>query len=75
MNTTMTQGPKQEPKLVCPRCRATKRIWRKGVVPTRTGQKPRFTCFKCGKTFYSDANPPDKRRQEYKCPAACTIPN
>lgn len=41
----------------CPnrKCGST-RIWRKGKTPTRQGEKQRYVCFTCGRTFYaSDA--------------------
>jgi transposase-like protein len=28
------------------------RVWKKGVVPTKQGNKPRYVCFTCGRTFY-----------------------
>jgi len=39
--------------IVCPnkKCRGT-RIWMKGKTPTRKGEKQRYVCFKCGRTFY-----------------------
>jgi len=43
------------------------KVYRKGVVPTRQGQRERYICWICGRTFYSDYNDrPDLRRQENK---------
>lgn len=39
------------------------RVWKKGVVPTRKGQKVRYVCFTCGKTFYA---PTAKRKPKSK---------
>jgi transposase-like protein len=36
----------------CPRC-GSEKIWKKGLVPTVKGPKARFTCTKCGHTFYT----------------------
>ena len=37
----------------CPnrKCGST-RVWKKGMTPTRQGEKQRYVCFKCGRTFY-----------------------
>ena len=38
----------------CPnkKCRST-RIWKKGRTPTRHGERQRYVCFTCGRTFYA----------------------
>ena len=42
----------------CPRCRS-RHTWKKGCVPTAGGyHHQRYICFKCGKTFYVDSDPP-----------------
>ena len=50
--------------LKCPRCKS-KRIWRKGVVPTLHGDKPRLVCFDCGKTFYPPGTPDNRIVSKY----------
>ena len=38
----------------CPAC-GSERVWRVGTVPTqKQGQRQRFKCAICAKTFYSD---------------------
>ena len=50
----------------CPnrKCGST-RVWKKGYNPTRQGEKQRFVCFTCGRTFYAPGakfEKPRKRR-------------
>ena len=42
---------------VCPdpACRG-KRIWNKGLTPSRRGLKSRYICFDCGRTFYKPSD-------------------
>ena len=47
--------------LKCPKGHS--RIWKKGVTPTRKGEKQRYICFVCGRTFYA---PGDKFRKPKK---------
>ena len=42
------------------------RVWKKGVVPTRTGQKARYVCFVCGKTFYKPESKPKTAKPKAK---------
>jgi len=51
----------------CPnrKCGST-RVWKKGMTPTRQGEKQRYVCFKCGRTFYlpgAKFEKPKKRRE------------
>ena len=41
-----------DPKCKSNRPNGTPRIWRKGRTPTRRGEKQRYVCFVCGRTFY-----------------------
>ena len=43
---TMAKG------ISCPECGSAEKIWLKGLVPTRKGQKQRYVCFTCGRSFY-----------------------
>lgn len=43
----------------CPYCKR-ERIWRKGFTPTLKGERQRYVCFTCGRTFYL---PKDKVRK------------
>ena len=40
----------------CPRCGGT-HIWKKGYVPTKTGQWSRLVCVPCARSFYATARP------------------
>jgi len=58
---------KQQSKrdIKCPSC-SGRRIWMKGMTPTRQGEKQRYVCFKCGRTFYlpgAKFEKPRKRRE------------
>lgn len=33
------------------------RTWKHGVIPTIKGQRVRYRCYICGKTFYLDSKP------------------
>ena len=38
------------------------RIWRKGFHPTLQGERQRYVCFVCGKTFYAPGTKPQTPR-------------
>ena len=42
----MSDNPK------CPECHSTK-VWKVGLVPTRSGKKMRFKCSQCARSFYA----------------------
>jgi len=33
------------------------KVWRKGLVPTRSGPKVRYICYTCGRSFYAPDKP------------------
>ena len=38
-------------KHACPEC-SSRHVWLKGKSPSRKGQRTRYLCFDCAKTFY-----------------------
>ena len=38
-------------KHACPNC-SSRSVWKKGKTPTRKGQRKRYVCVDCGRTFY-----------------------
>ena len=43
----------KDKKHACPEC-SSLFVWRKGKTPSRKGQRNRYVCVDCGKTFYGE---------------------